>query len=68
MQSAHKHKVLLVGSGLMASPLVDHLLTFNDTFITIASNIEADAQRIATRNPKAIKGVFLDVFDVSVLR
>lgn len=43
MQGQYKHRVLLVGSGMMTPPLVDYLIKFNDTFITVASNIEADA-------------------------
>ena len=38
-----KYKVLLIGSGLMTPPLVDYLCSFNDTRITVASNILKDA-------------------------
>jgi hypothetical protein len=34
---------LLVGSGLMTPPLVDYLTSFNDTHITVASNLLAEA-------------------------
>ena len=42
MQS-HKFKVLLCGSGLMTPPIIDYLTGFNDTHITVVSNILADA-------------------------
>lgn len=46
-----KHKVLLVGSGLMTPTLIDYLLTFKDTKITIASNILNDAKALVKKNP-----------------
>ena len=59
--------MLLVGSGMMTPPLVDYLMKFNDTFITVASNIEADAQRVANRHPQHMDAAYLDVFNVSLL-
>ena len=38
-----KHSVLLVGSGMMTPPLVDYLIGFGDTHVTVASNILEDA-------------------------
>jgi saccharopine dehydrogenase-like NADP-dependent oxidoreductase len=31
-------KVLLIGSGLMTTPLIEYLIAFGDTKITVASN------------------------------
>lgn len=66
MESTHKlHKVLLLGSGLMTPALVDYLIQFKDTFITVASNVLRDAQAIASRHPHLMKGAFIDIFNVS---
>ena len=65
MVSAHQHKVLLVGSGMMTPPLLDYLVKFGDTHITVASNILEDAQKVAAKHPQHISAVYLDVFDVS---
>ena len=43
MVQSHQHKVLLVGSGMMTPPLLDYLVKFGDTHITVASNIIEDA-------------------------
>ena len=51
---------------MMTPPLVDYLMKFNDTFITVASNIEADAQKIANRHPQHMDAAYLDVFNVSL--
>ena len=52
MQKSQKtHKVLLLGSGLMTPALVDYLVSFKDTNITIASNILKDAESVASRHP-----------------
>jgi len=63
MVQSHQHKVLLVGSGMMTPPLLDYLVKFGDTHITVASNILADAQKVATRHPAHISAIYLDVFD-----
>jgi alpha-aminoadipic semialdehyde synthase len=60
--------VLLLGSGLMTPPLVDYLCKFGDTSITVASNILADAEKVASRHPNHMKAIFLDVTDVSHLK
>jgi saccharopine dehydrogenase-like NADP-dependent oxidoreductase len=60
-----KYKVLLIGSGLMTPPLVEYLVSFNDTKITVASNIIKDAEKIAKRHPQCMSAIFLDVMDVS---
>ena len=67
MVDAFKHKVLLVGSGLMTPPLVDYLASFGDTSITVASNIVADAEKLAKRHPKCMSSTFIDVFNVSLV-
>ncbi len=48
MQSGNqKYKILVLGAGLMAPPLIDYLNSFKDSKITIASNIIEDAQKLA---------------------
>ena len=59
--STIKHKVLLIGSGLMTPPLVDYLCAFKDTHITVASNILEDAQKVATRHPEFMSAKYLDI-------
>jgi hypothetical protein len=49
----------------MTPPLVDYLASFGDTQITVASNMLAEAQRLAGRHPKCMNAVFLDVSNVS---
>jgi glutamyl-tRNA reductase len=60
-----KHKVLLIGSGLMTPPLIDYLLSFNDTHISVVSNLVEDARALAKKAPKFMDADFLDVTDVS---
>jgi saccharopine dehydrogenase-like NADP-dependent oxidoreductase len=65
MQASPKvTKVLLVGSGLMTPALVDYLVQFKDTHVTVASNILADAEAVAARHPQYLKAAFLDIFNV----
>ena len=53
MQSEQKiHKILILGAGLMAPPLLDYLNMFKDSKITIASNILEDAQKLAKKDPE----------------
>lgn len=59
--------MLLVGSGLMTPPLIDYLLAFNDTHITVASNMLTEAQSLCKRAPNSMDAVFLDVANVSRL-
>ena len=65
MVSTATHRILLIGSGMMTPPLVDYLCKFGDTHITVASNILADAERVAKRHPQHMSAIFLDVLDVS---
>lgn len=69
MEKAKKnHKVLLIGSGLMTPALIDYLVRFKDTHITIASNIEEDAKRIASKHPNYCSSTYLDIFKVLILQ
>lgn len=49
----------------MTPPLVDYLQSFNDTYVTVASNILKDAERLASKYSHAMRGVYVDVSDVS---
>ena len=60
-----KYKVLLVGSGLMTPPLIDYMLSFGDTHMTVVSNIEADAAALCKRHPGKMDSGYLDVTNVS---
>mmetsp|Transcript_7952 Transcript_7952/g.13350 ORF Transcript_7952/g.13350 Transcript_7952/m.13350 type:complete len:189 (-) Transcript_7952:999-1565(-) len=62
-----KHKVLLIGSGLMTPPLIEHLVSFKDTHLTIASNILEDAQRLTLICPDQLSAVYLDVSNNEML-
>jgi alpha-aminoadipic semialdehyde synthase len=57
--------VLLIGSGLMTPPLVDYLASFKDTHITVASNMLAEAEKLAKRHAHCMSAVYLDVTNVS---
>lgn len=58
------HKVLLIGSGLMTPALIDYLVSFKDTRITIASNLLDDAKRLAAKYPDYLSATYLDIFNV----
>jgi saccharopine dehydrogenase-like NADP-dependent oxidoreductase len=58
-------KVLLLGSGLMTPALVDYLVSFKDTKITIASNMIKEAEGVAARHPQFCKAALIDIFNVS---
>ncbi|KAJ3042649.1 hypothetical protein HDV00_006928 [Rhizophlyctis rosea] len=47
IETSKHQRVLLLGSGYVAAPLVDYLLCLPNCSITIASNILADAQKLA---------------------
>lgn len=64
--TAHPHKVLLVGSGLMTPPLIDYLMSFNDTHLTVASNMLKEAQALCKKYPSHMDATELDVFNVSL--
>jgi saccharopine dehydrogenase-like NADP-dependent oxidoreductase len=63
--SSPKYRILLIGSGLMTPPLIEYLMKFNDTHITVASNIKKDAERLCIKFPKSMDATYLDVLDVS---
>jgi len=63
MVSKAKHNVLLIGSGMMTPPLIDYLMGFGDTHITVASNLIKDAERLCIKYPKSMSASFLDVMD-----
>ncbi len=62
--SSKKHRVLLLGSGLMTPALVDYLVSFKDTHVTVGSNLLDDAKLIASRHPEFMSAVFIDIFNV----
>jgi len=62
-----KHRVLLIGSGLMTPPLIDYLLSFNDTHITVVSNLVDDAKALCKKSPTNMDAGYLDVTDVSLV-
>lgn len=41
-----KFKVLLIGSGMMTSTLIEYLIQFGDTHVTVASNVLKEAQKL----------------------
>jgi saccharopine dehydrogenase-like NADP-dependent oxidoreductase len=59
-----KYRVLLIGSGLMTPPLIDYLISFNDTHITVVSNLVDDAKALCKKSPNNMDFGFLDVTDV----
>jgi alpha-aminoadipic semialdehyde synthase len=67
MQTKKYHKMLLLGSGLMAPPLLSELLRHGDTKVTIASNIVKDAQALVQMDPEHLSATFLDVKDIPAL-
>ena len=65
MQSSKTNRVLLIGSGLMTPALVDYLVKFKDSHITVASNLLKEAESVAARHPDFIRAALLDIFNVS---
>ena len=51
----------------MTPPLIDYLVSFNDTHISIASNLIEDAKRLASKHPNHTSAHLLDIFNVSIL-
>ena len=49
----------------MTPGLVDYLISFKDTHITVASNILKDAEQVAQRHPKSMSAVYIDITNVS---
>lgn len=67
MQSTNIHKVLLLGSGLMTPALVDYLVSFKDTHITVASNNLKEAESIVARHPEYMTPTLIDIFNVRTI-
>ena len=56
------HKVLLLGSGLMTPPLIEHLIAFGDTKITVASNVISQAEGLVKQyGEHYLSAVHLDI-------
>lgn len=62
-----KHKVLVLGSGMVAPPLVHYLSRFNGLHVTVASNDVESADRIV-KGRRASAAIQLDVADRAELR
>ncbi|KAI9014374.1 Saccharopine dehydrogenase-domain-containing protein [Phycomyces nitens] len=58
--------VLLLGSGMVAGPLVEHLLKRPDVRVVVASNMENEAKALV-RNHSRAESVGLDISNVSQL-
>lgn len=50
----------------MTTALVDHLVSFKDTHITVASNILEDAERVASKYLQFMSATHLDIFNVYI--
>ena len=50
-----RFKVLLVGSGLMTTALLDYLISVKDTHITIGSNLLKEAQELVKKDPQRLR-------------
>ena len=48
----------------MTPALVDYLVQFKDTQITVASNLLKEAEGVASRHPQFIKAALVDIFNV----
>lgn len=57
-----KKTVLLLGSGMVAAPLVEHLSKRKDTNIVIASNVLEEAKTLSAGHNN-VECVFLDISD-----
>jgi len=47
----------------MAPPIIDYLIPFKDTHITVASNLIEDAKRLAQKYPDKMDAKYIDVFN-----
>jgi len=54
-----KHQILLLGSGLMTPTLIEHLLSFGDTKITVGTNVEAEG--MALKKKYGVDMVLVDI-------
>ncbi|KAI8139537.1 Saccharopine dehydrogenase-domain-containing protein [Fennellomyces sp. T-0311] len=59
-----KHTVLLLGSGMVAGPLVQRLVQRPDVRVVVASNVISEAQALVAQcNPGQAESVSLDISD-----
>jgi hypothetical protein len=49
----------------MTPPLIDYLVKFQDTHVTIASNLIEDAKKLSSKHPSFTSAHLLDIFNVS---
>ncbi|EPQ53172.1 hypothetical protein GLOTRDRAFT_140080 [Gloeophyllum trabeum ATCC 11539] len=66
LKPSPKKRVLLLGSGMVAGPVVEHIGKRGEVELVVASNILAEAQNLAKRFGNA-KPVSLDVADLGKL-
>jgi alpha-aminoadipic semialdehyde synthase len=62
-----KYKVLLLGSGMMTATLIEYLIKFGDTHVTVASNLLNEAQKLAQRFGSNVSACFLDIKNIPSL-
>lgn len=60
MKKGSRVNILLIGSGLMAETLVEHLIGREENNFTIASFLLQEASELALKFPRC-KAVYLDV-------
>ena len=48
----------------MTPALIDYLISFKDTKMTIASNILEDAKKLASKYPEYLTSTYLDISNV----
>lgn len=53
--------ILLLGSGMMTATLIEYLIQFGDTHITVASNVLPEAQKLAQKFGPSVSAAFLDI-------
>lgn len=64
-----KKKILVLGSGMMVEPLIDHLLKNNLNYVTIGTNMLVSATKlIEKKNNSRLTAQELDVMDEKKLR
>ncbi|KAI8065099.1 Saccharopine dehydrogenase-domain-containing protein [Gongronella butleri] len=64
---AQKKKVLVLGSGMVAGPLVDHLTRRKDVHMVVASNMLPEAQKLTASHDNA-EAIALDIADNNQLQ
>ncbi|MEO0093271.1 MAG: saccharopine dehydrogenase C-terminal domain-containing protein [candidate division WOR-3 bacterium] len=61
-----KKKILVLGAGLVARPLVDYLLKQSDFFVTVASRTASKAEKLIASHPRG-KALEVNVSEPTVL-